>query len=64
MSKTSLSLIGMEESGSEGLDDLVKAESVKGGYFEGVDCACIVRWGLCALLSLKAHMSNSRTITG
>jgi hypothetical protein len=32
----------MEESGSEGLDELVEAESKKGGYFEGVDCACIV----------------------
>lgn len=34
---------GMEESGSEGLDDLVHRESGKGGYFEGVDCVCIVR---------------------
>ena len=34
---------GMEESGSEGLDDLVRRESGKGGYFEGVDCVCIVR---------------------
>lgn len=34
---------GMEESGSEGLDDLVERESKPGGYFEGVDCACIVR---------------------
>lgn len=33
---------GMEESGSEGLDELVHRESVKGGYFEGVDCVCIV----------------------
>ncbi|KAF8960946.1 glutamate carboxypeptidase [Flammula alnicola] len=32
---------GMEESGSEGLDDLVRRESVKGGYFDGVDCVCI-----------------------
>jgi Cys-Gly metallodipeptidase DUG1 len=32
---------GMEESGSEGLDDLVRRESGKGGYFEGVDCVCI-----------------------
>jgi len=34
---------GMEESGSEGLDDLVRRESGKGGYFEGVECVCIVR---------------------
>lgn len=32
----------MEESGSEGLDDLVRRESQKGGYFDGVDCVCIV----------------------
>ncbi|PPQ82701.1 hypothetical protein CVT25_009398 [Psilocybe cyanescens] len=32
---------GMEESGSEGLDDLVRRESEKGGYFDGVDCVCI-----------------------
>ncbi|PPQ74164.1 hypothetical protein CVT26_006768 [Gymnopilus dilepis] len=32
---------GMEESGSEGLDELVERESKKGGYFEGVDCVCI-----------------------
>ena len=34
---------GMEESGSEGLDDLVRRESLKGGYFDGVECVCIVR---------------------
>ena len=33
---------GMEESGSEGLDELVRRESLKGGYFDGVDCVCIV----------------------
>nr|VWO99513.1 N/A [Ganoderma boninense] len=34
---------GMEESGSEGLDDLIKSESAKGkdGWFDGVDCVCI-----------------------
>lgn len=32
---------GMEESGSEGLDDLVKKESQPGGWFDGVDCLCI-----------------------
>eukprot|EP00158_Paraphelidium_tribonemae_P005133 Partr_v1_DN27181_c1_g1_i1_m15935 putative Metallopeptidase M20 family len=30
---------GMEESGSEGLDDLIKLEA--GRYFQGVDCVCI-----------------------
>ena len=33
---------GMEESGSEGLDELVQRESKPGGWFEGVDCVCIV----------------------
>ena len=35
---------GMEESGSEGLDDLIKSEVKKGkdGWFDGVDCVCIV----------------------
>lgn len=32
---------GMEESGSEGLDDLIIAESKPGKFFEGVDCVCI-----------------------
>jgi Cys-Gly metallodipeptidase DUG1 len=32
---------GMEESGSEGLDELVRRESLKGGYFDGVECVCI-----------------------
>ncbi|TFK32085.1 hypothetical protein BDQ12DRAFT_617664 [Crucibulum laeve] len=32
---------GMEESGSEGLDELVEKESKKGGYFDGVECVCI-----------------------
>jgi hypothetical protein len=32
-------LEGMEESGSEGLDDLIERE--KDGWFKGVDCVCI-----------------------
>ncbi|KAF8749840.1 CNDP dipeptidase [Rhizoctonia solani] len=32
---------GMEESGSEGLDDLIKAEAGSGKFFHGVDCVCI-----------------------
>ncbi|KAJ7594376.1 hypothetical protein C8J56DRAFT_435860 [Mycena floridula] len=32
---------GMEESGSEGLDELVQKESKSGGWFDGVDCVCI-----------------------
>jgi Cys-Gly metallodipeptidase DUG1 len=30
---------GMEESGSEGLDELIEKE--KDGFFKGVDCVCI-----------------------
>ena len=33
---------GMEESGSEGLDELVQKESQPGGWFHGVDAVCIV----------------------
>ncbi|KZT36279.1 CNDP dipeptidase [Sistotremastrum suecicum HHB10207 ss-3] len=32
---------GMEESGSEGLDELIEAEAKAGGYFHGVDAVCI-----------------------
>lgn len=37
-------LEGMEESGSEGLDELIESETKKGkeGWFDGVDCVCIV----------------------
>ena len=33
----------MEESGSEGLDELIRSETTKGaeGWFGGVDCVCI-----------------------
>ncbi len=34
--------LGMEESGSEGLDDLIKNEAGPGKFFDGVDCFCIV----------------------
>ena len=35
---------GMEESGSEGLDELIVKEVKKGkdSWFDGVDCVCIV----------------------
>jgi hypothetical protein len=32
----------MEESGSEGLDDLIKSEAGPGKFFSGIDCFCIV----------------------
>ena len=34
---------GMEESGSEGLDELIEKEAAEGEWFKGVDCVCIVR---------------------
>lgn len=37
---------GMEESGSEGLDDLIKSEVGKGKFFEGVEAVCIVSGSL------------------
>ena len=48
----------MEESGSEGLDELVERESKKGGYFEGVDCVCIVRPGFPSSLTEDADNRN------
>jgi Cys-Gly metallodipeptidase DUG1 len=63
---------GMEESGSEGLDDLINGEVKKGkeGWFDGVDCVCIVsEISDCPLL--QSHFNNhvsfwtsSLTITG
>lgn len=32
----------MEESGSEGLDELIQREAEPGKFFDGVDCFCIV----------------------
>ncbi|KAF8065059.1 hypothetical protein FPV67DRAFT_1695822 [Lyophyllum atratum] len=61
---------GMEESGSEGLDDLVKKESQPGGWFDGVDCVCIsdnywlntrtpvLTYGLRGLAYFKATISG------
>lgn len=43
---------GMEESGSEGLDELISSEAAKGksGWFGGVDAVCIVSIHLCYAL--------------
>ncbi|KAG6835510.1 hypothetical protein H0H93_000694 [Arthromyces matolae] len=61
---------GMEESGSEGLDDLVVKESKAGGWFDGVDCVCIsdnywlndrtpaLTYGLRGLAYFKATVSG------
>lgn len=59
---------GMEESGSEGLDELILSEVKKGkeGWFDGVDCVCIVSDPIPFLFCLwMRHRSNSSlTITG
>jgi acetylornithine deacetylase/succinyl-diaminopimelate desuccinylase-like protein len=50
---------GMEESGSEGLDDFINAEAQKaGGWFEGVDCVCIVRITICITLTCGAELTQ------
>jgi len=63
---------GMEESGSEGLDDLVKKESLSGGWFDGVDAVCIsdnywlntrtpaLTYGLRGLTYFKLNVSGPR----
>ena len=50
---------GMEENGSEGLDDLIKSETAKGkeGWFGGVDCVCIVRLPLPLPPSITSSLS-------
>ena len=61
---------GMEENGSEGLDDLIKSEAAKGdaGYFDGVDCVCIVSgsptYSDCQNDALTRNITSSLTITG
>lgn len=47
---------GMEESGSEGLDDLIAQEGKDGGFLAGVDAVCIV--SLHKLLRVNAHRSR------
>ncbi|KIM92403.1 hypothetical protein PILCRDRAFT_122062 [Piloderma croceum F 1598] len=63
---------GMEESGSEGLDDLIESEvkKGKGGWFDGVDCVCIsdnywlntrtpaITYGLRGLTYFKLNISG------
>ena len=53
----------MEESGSEGLDDLVKREAKPGGWFDNVDCVCIVSSTLPLSLFIVLT-SHSLTTTG
>lgn len=53
-------LEGMEESGSEGLDELIASEKDK--FFKGVDAVCIV--GHTILSKLLKLTVYSRTTTG
>ena len=43
---------GMEESGNEGLDDLVRRE---GGCFDGVECVCIVSQFLIPMIQIPLN---------
>ena len=52
---------GMEESGSEGLDDLVRRE---GGYFDGVECVCIVSQFLILWFKFRSILRISLITTG
>lgn len=54
----------MEESGSDGLDELIVSETKKGkdGYFDGVDCVCIVRFIPSIRLSFTNQDSSLITI--
>ena len=58
---------GMEESGSEGLDDFIASESKKGndGWFGGVDAVCIVCVHVTfVLLRILNRLPFSQTTTG
>lgn len=55
---------GMEESGSEGLDELVERESKSGGWFDGVDCVCIVGGFSYIMCTLSDDYLDSLTTTG
>ena len=58
---------GMEESGSEGLDEFIAKEAAKGdhGWFGGVDAVCIVRYRSQAFMSSRAlNPGRSQTTTG
>lgn len=51
---------GMEESGSEGLDELIAKEVAEGSeWFKGIDCVCIVRHFPIPLLYAPCLLSDS-----
>ncbi|KAI9569343.1 CNDP dipeptidase [Boletus coccyginus] len=61
---------GMEESGSEGLDDFIEKEVAEGDWFKGIDCVCIsdnywlntrtpaLTYGLRGIASFAIHVSG------
>lgn len=57
---------GLEEDGSQGLDELIATEVAKGaeGWFHGVDCVCIVCYFSISGIFYPATLSRSRTIIG
>lgn len=55
---------GMEESGSEGLDELIASQVGKGKFFESVDAVCIVSSERHALPIANNMLLDSRTTIG
>jgi len=56
----------MEESGSEGLDDLIKKEAGPGKFFDGIDCFCIVSHPrsiliICIEMSIRSQITIGST---
>ena len=52
---------GMEENGSQGLDDKVKKEAEDGGWFHGVDAVCIVSRPFVLFIPSRSVNPFSRT---
>jgi hypothetical protein len=54
----------MEESGSEGLDDLIKNEAGPGKFFDGIDCFCIVSHPRLIFIHCTEMQIRSQITTG
>lgn len=57
-------LEGMEETGSEGLDDFIKGAAQPGKFLDGVDCVCIVSRNSLVECELASDARRSRTTIG
>ncbi len=55
---------GMEESGSEGLDEFIAAEAKRDNWFKDVDAVCIVRLSTSDIARLYPDLISSRITTG